>query len=301
MSSPQRAPRVCRICKIKKKACGKELPVCSYCFKRGFDCVYENESDTPKHSDSGGEVFKPWSLTLFPMSISTATLDKTMSYHMHYLYKVVGQSPLEAGKRFLENFQRWLPIIAPRRLHELIELSERGLPGADVSVLLLSICLVTMRSGGDLAGPFVHHTAVHVAVKTLYAQVQASMHANTALVRAGVIISAYEYASGQIDSASISIAACIRMAQVIGIGIAYDRLGAVQEETRLQAMADWNLWWSIIVLERFDPYPTSGHYVNGNMQRPDMFQIYLARMQPCQTPKSGGSLPRYRCAFTFRR
>jgi hypothetical protein len=235
------------------------------------------------------------------MSISTATLDKTMSYHMHYLYKVVGQSPLEAGKRFLENFQRWLPIIAPRRLHELIELSERGLPGADVSVLLLSICLVTMRSGGDLAGPFVHHTAVHVAVKTLYAQVQASMHANTALVRAGVIISAYEYASGQIDSASISIAACIRMAQVIGIGIAYDRLGAVQEETRLQAMADWNLWWSIIVLERFDPYPTSGHYVNGNMQRPDMFQIYLARMQPCQTPKSGGSLPRYRCAFTFRR
>ncbi|RKK08838.1 hypothetical protein BFJ66_g9106 [Fusarium oxysporum f. sp. cepae] len=251
MTSPQRAPRVCRICKAKKKACGKELPTCSYCFKRGFDCVYENESDTPPISDNVAEVLKPWSLTLFPLSISTTTLDRTMAYHLHYFYKVVGQSPLQAGKRFLDNFQRWLPIMAPRRLHKHIELSERGLPGADVSVLLLSICLVTLRSGGDLADPFLHHSAVHVTVKTLYAQVQAITHASIPLIQTGVILSAYEYASGQIGSAYISIAACIRMAQVVGVDAAYDKLGAVQEETRLHATSDWNLWWSIIVLERF--------------------------------------------------
>ncbi|KAI8412164.1 hypothetical protein FOFC_08792, partial [Fusarium oxysporum] len=251
MTSPQRAPRVCRICKAKKKACGKELPTCSYCFKRGFDCVYEDESDTPPISDNVAEVLKPWSLTLFPMSISTTTLDRTMAYHLHYFYKVVGQSPLQAGKRFLDNFQRWLPIMAPRRLHEHIELSERGLPGADVSVLLLSICLVTLRSGGDLADPFLHHSAVHVTVKTLYAQVQAITHASIPLIQTGVILSAYEYASGQIGSAYISIASCIRMAQVVGVEAAYDNLGAVQEETRLHATSEWNLWWSIIVLERF--------------------------------------------------
>ncbi|KAK7574677.1 hypothetical protein V3481_016652 [Fusarium oxysporum f. sp. vasinfectum] len=251
MTSPQRAPRVCRICKAKKKACGKELPTCSYCFKRGFDCVYEDESDIPPISDNVAEVFKPWSLTLFPMSISTTTLDRTMAYHLHYFYKVVGQSPLQAGKRFLDNFQRWLPIMAPRRLHEHIELSERGLPGADVSVLLLSICLVTLRSRGDLADPFLHHSAVHVTVKTLYAQVQAITHASIPLIQTGVILSAYEYASGQIGSAYISIAACIRMAQVVGVDAAYDKLGAVQEETRLHATSEWNLWWSIIVLERF--------------------------------------------------
>ncbi|KAL7759185.1 hypothetical protein ACKLNR_011612 [Fusarium oxysporum f. sp. zingiberi] len=251
MTSPQRAPRVCRICKAKKKACGKELPTCSYCFKRGFDCVYEDESDTPPISDNVAEVLKPWSLTLFPMSISTTTLDRTMAYHLHYFYKVVGQSPLQAGKRFLDNFQRWLPVIAPRRLDEYIELSKRGLVGADVSILLLSICLVTLRSGGDLADPLVHHTAVHTTVKTLYAQVQAMMHASASLVQAGIILSAYEYASGQIDSAFISIAACIRMAQVVGVDTAYNRLGAVQEEARLQATSEWNLWWSTIVLERF--------------------------------------------------
>ncbi|PNP76686.1 hypothetical protein FNYG_10105 [Fusarium nygamai] len=251
MTSPQRAPRVCLICKAKKKACGKELPTCSYCFKRGFDCVYDTESDTPPISDDLAEVFKPWSLTLFPMTVSTTTLDRTMAHHLHYMYRVVGQSPLQAGKRFLDNFQRWLPIISPRRLHEYIELSERGLPGADVSVLLLSICLVTLRSGGDLDDPFLHHSAVHVTVKTLYAQVQAIMHASSALVQAGLIISAYEYASGQIDSAYIAIAACIRMAQVVGIDAAYEKLGAVQEETRLHATSEWNLWWSMIVLERY--------------------------------------------------
>ncbi|KAF5982128.1 hypothetical protein FCOIX_3892 [Fusarium coicis] len=251
MTSPQRASRVCRICKAKKKACGKELPTCSYCFKRGFDCIYDTESDTPPMSDDVAEVFKPWSLTLFPMAVSTATLDRTMAYHMHYLYRVVGQSPLQAGKRFLDNFQRWLPIIAPRHLHEHIDLSERGLPGADVSVLLLAICLVTVRSGGDLGDPLFHHSAVHVTVKTLYAQVQAMMHASVALIQAGVILSAYEYASCQIDSAYISIAACIRMAQVVGVDTACKKLGAVQEETRLQATSEWNLWWSIIVLERF--------------------------------------------------
>ncbi|KAF5618408.1 hypothetical protein F25303_13023 [Fusarium sp. NRRL 25303] len=251
MTSSQRAPRVCRICRIKKKACDKELPTCSYCFKRGFDCVYETESDITPMSENVTEAFKPWSLTLFPMSISNATLDRTMAYHMHYLYKVVGQSPFQSGKRFLGNFQRWLPIIAPRRLVELIELSEQELPGADVSVLLLSICLVTLRSGGDLDDPFLHTSAVHVNVKTLYAQVQAISRASIALVQAGVILSAYEYASGQIDSAYISIATSIRMALVIGVDTAYEKLGAVQEETRLQATSEWNLWWSIIVLERF--------------------------------------------------
>ncbi|KAG9502054.1 hypothetical protein J7337_007766 [Fusarium musae] len=185
------------------------------------------------------------------MTVSTITLDKTMAYHMHYVYKVVGQSPLQAGKRFLDNFQRWLPIIAPRRLQEHIELSGRGLPGADVSVLLLAICLVTLQSGRDLGDPLFHHSAVHVTVKTLYAQVQAMMHASVALIQAGVILSAYEYASGQIDPAYISIAACIRMAQVVGIDAAYEKLGTVQEETRLQATSEWNLWWSIIVLERY--------------------------------------------------
>ncbi|KAF5587215.1 Zn(II)2Cys6 transcription factor (Eurofung) [Fusarium pseudocircinatum] len=238
MTSPQRAPRVCRICKAKKKACDKELPTCSYCFKRGFNCVYENESDSPPISDDVAQVFKPWSLTLFPMAISPLTLDKTMAYHMHYMYRVVGQSRLQAGKRFLDNFQRWLPVIAPRCLHEHIELSQQGLPGADVSVLLLAVCLVTLRSGGDLGDPLFHHSAVHVTVKTLHAQVQAIMHASIALIQSGVILSAYEYATGQTDSAYISIAACIRMAQVVGVETAYEKLGAVQEETRLQATSE---------------------------------------------------------------
>ncbi|KAF5637768.1 Zn(II)2Cys6 transcription factor (Eurofung) [Fusarium sp. NRRL 52700] len=220
ITSPQQALRVCRICKAKKKACGKELPTCSYCFKRGFDCAYDNESDTPPMSDNAGEIFNPWSLALFPMTISATTLDRTMADHMHYLHKVVGQSPLQAGKRFLDNFQWWLPIIAPRRLHEYLDLSERGLPGAEVSVLLLSIYLVTLRSGGDLGDPFLYPSAVHVTVKTLYAQAPAIMHASIPLVQAGVVLSAYEYVTGQIDSAYISIAACVRMAQVVGVDIA---------------------------------------------------------------------------------
>ncbi|KAF5583480.1 hypothetical protein FPANT_8165 [Fusarium pseudoanthophilum] len=289
MSSPQRASRVCRICKAKKKACGKELPTCSYCFKRGFNCVYDTESDTSPMSDDVAEVFKPWSLTLFPMAVSTTTLDRTMAYHMHYLYRVVGQSPFQAGKRFLDNFQRWLPIIAPRQLHEHIESSERGLPGADVSVLLLAICLVTLRSGGDLDDPLFHHSAVHVTVKTLYAQVQAIAHASIALVQAGVIISAYEYASGQIDSAYISIAACIRMAQVVGVDTACKKLGAVQEETRLQATSEWNLWWSIIVLERF----ISLEYSNAGRRDPIAVCPSSSAALPSDTESNGEYIPTY--------
>ncbi|KAF5627834.1 uncharacterized protein FTJAE_9102 [Fusarium tjaetaba] len=289
MSSPQRASRVCRICKAKKKACGKELPTCSYCFKRGFDCIYDTESDTPPMNDDVAEVFKPWSLTLFPMAISTATLDSTMAYHMHYLYRVVGQSPLQAGKRFLDNFQKWLPIIAPRHLYEHIELSERGLPGADISVLLLAICLVTLRSGGVLDDPLFHHSAVHVTVKTLYAQVQAMMQASVALIQTGIILSAYEYASGQIDSAYISIAACIRMAQVAGVDTACKKLTAVQEETRLQATSEWNLWWSNIVLERFILLE---HSSNG---RPDPIAVCPSSdvPLPSDTESNGEYIPTY--------
>ncbi|KAF5530776.1 transcriptional regulatory moc3 [Fusarium mexicanum] len=289
MTSPQRAPRVCRICKAKKKACGKELPTCSYCFKRGFDCVYDNDSDTPPINDNAEEIFKPWSLTLFPMAISATTLDRTMAYHMHYLYKVVGQSPAQAGKRFLDNFQRWLPTIAPRRLHEHIELSEQGLPGADVSVLLLSICLVTLRSGGDLEDPLLQPSAVHVTVKTLHAQVQAIMHASIPLVQAGVILSAYEYATGQIDSAYISIAACIRMAQFVSVDVAYERLDAVQEEKRLQATSEWNLWWSIIVLERFISLECNGTGFRAPIAACPRSDVPL----PSDTESNGEYIPTY--------
>ncbi|KAF5687111.1 transcriptional regulatory moc3 [Fusarium circinatum] len=196
ITSPQRAPRVCRICKTKKKACGKELPTCSYCFKRGFDCVYDNESDTPPMSDNSGEIFKPWSLTLFPMTISATTLDRT---------------------------------------------------------------------------------------------VQAIMHASIPLVQAGVVLSAYEYATGQIDSAYISIAACIRMAQVVGVDFAYKRLDAVQEETRLQATSEWDLWWSIIVLERFISLEYNGTGFRAPMASCPRSDVPL----PSDTESNGEYIPTY--------
>ncbi|KAH8807428.1 hypothetical protein F5884DRAFT_789231 [Xylogone sp. PMI_703] len=272
-----RVLRVCSICKARKKGCDKLLPSCTYCFKRGFICSYDDDhgpglppykGSTPDTDLSipqppwffDGKVVNDKSallLQLSPLSALTftgdlSTVNQILSQQVRHIFQLVQLTPCEAGRRFVKNFQNWLPIVAPEQLKETIHLAEREMPAADVSVLLLSICLVTMHPHIELLGGIMRPTALYMVVRMFYTQVQTVFQASAALVQAGLIISAYEYASGRLDSAHISIGACARMAQIVGI---YE---PVTNKDLLVGTAPWskeigrrNLWWAIIILERF--------------------------------------------------
>ncbi|KAI1140225.1 hypothetical protein F5Y05DRAFT_377590 [Hypoxylon sp. FL0543] len=275
------AQRVCSTCKLRKKGCDKKLPVCGYCAKRGLQCTY--------HDNDSGILFGPapskdgivamslpaWQRQRLSLSEGTPNLvasllqpglfnapllagglspiDETVFQQVCSIYQSLRLTFHEASTRFFQNFQSWLPIITPERLYPAIVAAEYRTPSADLSILLLSICLVTTRPHDDTSTQATGPAALYVLVKMLYAQVQAIVQATTLLTQAGLIISAYEYASSQLDSAYVSIGACARMGQTIGIDKAGLRLAETHTdaESRLKAMEQWNLWWGIIILERF--------------------------------------------------
>ncbi|KAL1882028.1 hypothetical protein VTK73DRAFT_2742 [Phialemonium thermophilum] len=174
-------------------------------------------------------------------------------HHIQLLYCSCGITFAEASKRFKRTFQNWFPIISPQRLRKLVAATEDGTPAADDSILLLSICLVTAQPADDVAGIAAPTAALYAAMKMLYGQVQAVVQGSITLVQAGLIISAYEYASNRLDSAYVSIAACARMAQSTGIDLSAFRAAQRDTETTLRpdAMEHCNIWWAIVILERF--------------------------------------------------
>ena len=266
----ERAARVCQTCKSRKKRCDKVTPTCGYCAKRGLDCVYESSDQGSEASSDPNRTYEQritdteercnlYTVLLLPSLISSRsivgehpTLNESVARNVRCFFERIGLSPYQACERFLQNFQRWLQVIAPHRLRQATATYPHATTRADVSVLLLAMCLVTMRTH---AGPSVptsaNHATVYVAVKTLYAQVQALIQTSMSLVQAGVIISAYEYASGRIDSAYISIGVNIRMARAVSMDTAHIEITAREDGASSLAVEKWNVWWAIIVLERF--------------------------------------------------
>ncbi|KXN65939.1 hypothetical protein CONCODRAFT_12348 [Conidiobolus coronatus NRRL 28638] len=47
----------CNICKIRKVKCGRELPMCSYCSKRGITCIYPDRIGQKGVSETGLNSF----------------------------------------------------------------------------------------------------------------------------------------------------------------------------------------------------------------------------------------------------
>ncbi|KAI0838801.1 hypothetical protein F5Y06DRAFT_267906 [Hypoxylon sp. FL0890] len=275
------AQRVCSTCKLRKKGCDKKLPICGYCAKRGLPCTYyDNDSSVlfgsaPSKDGIAGislpawqrqrlsqaegapnfisSLLQPGFLNAPSLAGGPSSIDETVYQQVCFIYQSLRLTFHEASTRFFQNFQNWLPIITPDRLYRAIVAAECRTPSADLSILLLSLCLVTTRPHDDVSTQATGPAALYILVKMLYAQAQAVVQASTLLTQAGLVISAYEYANGQLDSAYVSIGACARMGQTIDIDKAGVRLAEshADAESKLKAMEEWNLWWGIIILERF--------------------------------------------------
>jgi hypothetical protein len=69
------------------------------------------------------------------------------------------------------------------------------------------------------------------------------------LIQASLLLAMYEYASGRADAALAMAAACSRMAYAAGIHTS--RRDNVDATSRLEVQEAWNLWWGIVVCERY--------------------------------------------------
>ncbi|KAG9784272.1 hypothetical protein KCU88_g2853, partial [Aureobasidium melanogenum] len=284
MASPEaeRAPRACQTCKARKRGCDKRLPDCGYCSRRGLVCRYDTPelngrgaawvmyTCTPGPSQvlTGGSLSLPapsprsaassWQSLFGCTSLATsrAALDGTVHAEVARLLSPWDLSDL-IDERALGNLDRCLPVVSPQLLCATATEARLAAqpPPADFSLLLLAIRLLVLPPRPACPGHEASSDEIYQFIKILLAQVQAVAGVSTRLVQAALLACAYEHASDRRDAACVSIAACARMALVLGIDQDPEprlkSLLAHEESASVQGVLEgWNVWWGIVILER---------------------------------------------------
>lgn len=262
-STPRKASQVCRLCHKRKKACDKRLPTCGYCLKRGMICQYDDGGSPRSRAPADAAMtsvlaVRSAMLSVFGSSRSSlvqsrnaesqvsldsgrrVTLAGTLHEQVTNIIQALNLSFEDISARYFQDCHPSFQIIAPQLLQETIRASTT--PAADISVLILALCLVTVESPGD---------DLYVAARMLFAAIQSTTSASIALLQTALLVSSYEYARGWLDAASISVAQCVRMGYSLGIN-KYPFQSSHEITTKnLTAVQSWNLWWGVVMLDRY--------------------------------------------------
>lgn len=93
-------------------------------------------------------------------------------------------------------------------------------------------------------------TMLYPELKATFTRLQSYLPKTAPIVQAGLILTAYEYASGRLHEAYISIGTCTRIASVIGIeGVKYSQQTCPKELPCFRN-ENQNIRWGLIFLER---------------------------------------------------
>lgn len=249
----EKAQWVCTTCKARKKGCDKLLPKCTYCRIRGLSCTYEAPSSTQQSQPCGDSNRTP-SLQPAPFggqeilrSRYTNPLDWVIHDQVSQTLHFHDMSILQLDSEFFRSVHKLLPIVEEGFLHQYSSEYEGSVPPAELSLVVLSICLLTLCQPVGSTQPISRETS-YTTLKMFYGSVQAIQPTSVHLIQAGLFIAAYEYACARPISAHLSMGTCVRIASVL-------RSRDTQRENdglniEYQYLLNINIRWAIFILER---------------------------------------------------
>lgn len=230
--------------------------------RKRLKCAYSR--DTPRQD-------KPFSLPernegIVPQQISLSSildtvlsgpgnLEKTVYAEVNRLIRSTGQFVDDITARYFKDVHIFLPVIARSRFHNgLITLGAP--PSADLSILLLCMCLVTPDPESRNSPSFSktsQHT-IYLSAKSIFAQLQAIISPSVSFIQAGLLLAVYEYVHGQSDRGLATLSNSARMAyaariHTLNVNLRHEERTShsLQPEER-EAL---NTWWALIIWERF--------------------------------------------------
>ena len=209
------------------------------------DCCYdytgtsEPKSPAEASDNSAATPNQPSPALVIGATHDTLSLDATIPLEVLRIIAATDRSIDDISTRYFNGLHRWVPFYCPDRFGKDLVQFEVA-PTAEFSLLLLCMCLVTYSPSEHLPVPLAHD-ALYFHVKTLFAQIHVLRRPSTHSIQAGILLSIYEYAHGQVEKALASIDLCARMAYQIGMN---------KKPTRLGWSESWNTYWAIFIFER---------------------------------------------------
>ncbi|KAF7585881.1 hypothetical protein BBP40_009941 [Aspergillus hancockii] len=239
---------VCANCKLRKKKKGLDCQDSS----TATDIKYFTVQSKPPFTTSSPIIRSSLLLsnTLSDVLQSEPTnIDSTLYLQVFRIIRTAGLLVDDFSDRYFRGIHSFIPIISRIRFNDhLVRCG--GSPSASFSVLLLSMCLITYHPEltTQALSP-IDQATLYLTTKSLYTQVQSTFPASLHLIQAGVLISAYEYATRKPHDAFASISICARMGYAARLHLASPVEG-LDPITHLQAEEETNTWWGIVICER---------------------------------------------------
>lgn len=262
----ERAPRVCAICKSRKKGCDKALPRCGYCTQRGLICLYEDPAPPDiRRGLVGNNALWSTSPSLPPSPFQNSTLsyspmriETTLHHEVSNVFRITERAFSEVCDQYFRSFHRWLPVVSYDLLMENTTTYVDRCPPADFSLLVLAIYLVTLDPSDDNRTQIIPPQTLYLELRMSFTRVQTVLTASTRLIQTGLLLAAFEYACGRPHAAYISIGTCVRMASILGIN-KYNRPNETikgDTTTGIESLEVQNIYWAMIMLERYTTVET---------------------------------------------
>lgn len=239
-----KALRVCATCKTRKKACDKCLPICGYCAKRSLTCIYYEEEE--------GRYYPQAYQTDPPTTTTATTVDDLVYGQLRHVVSLMRVSIREMIEEFFRGVYTVFPVVyADDALWSnlLAYEEDQQVLSADVALLVLAMCLLTMRSSSqdNHDEQITSIETVYIASKGLLGHIQALEPSSIYLVQAALLIAAFEYACGRPHVAYVSIGVCSRMAMLL-------TRGSHPNQRNLRKVLGEHVFGGLVLLERLVDY-----------------------------------------------
>ncbi|OAL28100.1 hypothetical protein AYO22_03127 [Fonsecaea multimorphosa] len=165
------------------------------------------------------------------------------------VFKVFALSLDEVADRFFSGVATWLPIISPQSFRKRLQQFQEKTYSPEFSLLLLAMSIIVIHPlERSSHASSIGLDDIYRFTKSTFAHVQTTTDISATMIQASILIAAYEYACGRLQTAYISIGVSSRMSHVIGLDQHKPKFDTGY--TDLESLEGRNIWWGLIILER---------------------------------------------------
>ncbi|CAH0052333.1 unnamed protein product [Clonostachys solani] len=262
MAADKRQILVCINCRSRKKKCDKTLPSCGYCVRKRLQCAYSRHTagrqDAPlsRTERNGGIVPHQTGLSPFWGTVLSGPGNLEISVHaeVNRLIRSTGQFVDDITARYFKDVHMFLPVIARSRFHNSL-LTLGATPSADLSILLLCMCLITPDPEPRNSSPTskTSQNTLYLSARSIFAQLQAMISPSVSFIQAGLLLGVYEYVHGQSDRGLATISNAARMAyaaRIHTLNVSSRHEEQASHSLQPEEAEPLNTWWALIIWER---------------------------------------------------
>ncbi|GAM40130.1 fungal specific transcription factor [Talaromyces pinophilus] len=205
---------------------------------------------------------------------------------------ILGQqnTVLETSTLYFSTIHCWMPIISKKRLELGISLQNSG---PDLALLFLTMRLnISTLPTENIGGNSLYSTA-----KSFLATLEAGGVVTLVYLQAMVLVATYEYSHSIYPAAWMTVGACARLAELLGLSSGTDSMKIMSRVTTWTEVEERRrVWWAIFILDRVIslgsrrrfsfPEPADVHVLPANDEAWDSGNITNIIQYPCTAPLS---------------